>query len=130
WAVDASLVLADAFGVDADRRVAIESDLLACISRPNCAVVLVAVDGVPAALARRATTTDGTYLSSIGTRPAFRGRGLGALVTALAVRDSVAAGSELIHLGVEVDNAPALRLYERLGFATVGEPAPDLLLFR
>lgn len=128
WAVDASLVLADAFGVDANRRVALENDVLACVSRRGCSIVLVSIDGVPAAIARRATTGAGTYLSSIGTRPAFRGRGLGGLATAIAVRDALAAGSEVIHLGVEVDNEPALRLYERLGFATVGAAAPDLLL--
>jgi GNAT superfamily N-acetyltransferase len=128
WAVDASLVLAEAFGVDADRRVALEHDVIACVSRPGCAVLLVSIDGVPAAIARRATTDAGSYLSSIGTRPAFRGRGLGALATALAIRDAVAAGSEVIHLGVEADNDDALRLYERLGFATVGGAAPDMLL--
>lgn len=128
WAVDASLVLADAFGVDPGRRAALENDVLACVSRPGCAVVLLSIDGVPAAIARRATTEDGTYLSSIGTRPAFRGRGLGGLATAIAVRDALAAGSEVVHLGVEAENEPALRLYERLGFATVGEAAPDLLL--
>jgi ribosomal protein S18 acetylase RimI-like enzyme len=128
WAVDASLVLADAFGVDANRRVALENDVLACVSRPGCSVVLLSIDGVPAAIARRATTDTGSYLSSIGTRPAFRGRGLGGLATAIAVRDALAAGTEVIHLGVEVENEPALRLYERLGFATVGEAAPDLLL--
>jgi ribosomal protein S18 acetylase RimI-like enzyme len=128
WAVDASLVLVDAFGVDAQRRVALENDVLACVSRPGCSVLLVSVSGVPAAIARRATTDDGSYLSSIGTRPAFRGRGLGALATALAVRDSLAAGSPVVHLAVEVENEPALRLYERLGFATVGEAAPDMLL--
>lgn len=128
WAVDASLVLAEAFDVDAARRVALENDVLACISRPGCAVLVVSVGGVPAATARRATADDGSYLSSIGTRPAFRGRGLGALATALAIRDSLHAGSELVHLAVEADNDRALRLYERLGFATVGEAAPDLLL--
>lgn len=128
WAVDASLVLADAFGVDAERRVALENDVLACVSRAGCSVLLVSLDGVPVAIARRATTDDGSYLSSIGTRPAFRGRGLGALATALAVQDALAAGSSVIHLAVEVDNEAALRLYERLGFATVGEAAPDLLL--
>jgi GNAT superfamily N-acetyltransferase len=128
WAVDASLVLADAFGVDANRRVALEHDVLACVSRTGCAVLLVSVDGVPAAIARRATTDAGSYLSSIGTRPAFRGRGLGALATALAVRDALAAGSEVVHLAVEAENDSALRLYERLGFATVGGAAPDLLL--
>ena len=130
WAVDASLVLADAFGVDTERRVSLENDVLACVSRPGCAVLIVAVDGVPAAIARRATTRDGSYLSSIGTRPAFRGRGLGALATALAMRDAIAAGSSIVHLAVEADNEPAVRLYERLGFATVGEAAPDMLLFR
>ncbi|MBI2782356.1 MAG: GNAT family N-acetyltransferase [Chloroflexi bacterium] len=128
WAVDASLVLADAFGVDADRRVALENDVLACVSRPGCSVLLVSVAGVPAAIARRASTDDGSYLSSIGTRPAFRGRGLGTLATALAVRDALHAGSPVVHLAVEEDNDSALRLYERLGFATVGEAAPDLLL--
>lgn len=128
WAVDASLVLADAFDVDPDRRVALENDLLACVSRPGCAVLLVSIGGVPAAIARRATTKDGSYLSSIGTRPAFRNRGLGALATALAVRDALDAGSPIIHLAAEADNDAALRLYERLGFATVGEASPDLLL--
>lgn len=128
WAVDASLVLADAFGVDAERRVALENDVLACVSRPGCAVLLVSIDGAPAAIARRATTDEGSYLSSIGTRPAYRGRGLGALATALAVRDALEAGSPIVHLAVEADNEQALRLYERLGFATVGEAAPDLLL--
>lgn len=128
WAVDASLVLSDAFGVDPERRVALEHDVLACVSRPGCAVILVAVDGVPAAIARRATTGEGSYLSSIGTRPGFRGHGLGALVTALAVRDALSAGSSLVHLAAEQDNAVALRLYARLGFALVGEAAPDMLL--
>lgn len=128
WAVDASLVLADAFGVDMDRRVALENDLLACVSRPGCAVLLAAVDGVPAAIARRATTADGSYLSSIGTRRAFRRRGLGALVTARAIREALDAGSDVVHLAVEVDNQAAVHLYETLGFAIVGEPAPDMLL--
>jgi GNAT superfamily N-acetyltransferase len=128
WAVDASLVLADAFDVDPDRRVALENDLLACVSRPGCAVLLVSIGGVPAAIARRATTEDGSYLSSIGTRPAFRGRGLGALATALAIKDALDAGSPIVHLAVDVENEPALRLYERLGFATVGEASPDMLL--
>ncbi|HUQ44984.1 MAG TPA: GNAT family N-acetyltransferase [Candidatus Limnocylindria bacterium] len=128
WAVDASIVLAEAFRVGEIRRIAIENDVLACVGRPGCAVVLVSVDGEPAAIARRATTVDGSYLSSIGTRPKFQGRGLGALVTMLAVRDAIDAGSAMVHLAVEADNETARQLYERLGFAVVGDPAPDLLL--
>ncbi len=128
WAADAALVLADAFGVSTTRRVPLENDVLACVSRPGCSMLLLDVDGVPAAVARRASTGEGSYLSSIGTRPSFGGRGLGALVTLLAVCDALDAGHALVHLAVEVDNEAGRRLYERLGFALVGEPAPDLLL--
>ena len=128
WAADASLVLSDAFGVGGSRRVALENDVLACISRPGCSMLLLEIDGEPAAVARRASTADGSYLSSIGTRPRFRGQGLGALVTLLAVCDALDAGHAVIHLAVEVDNEAGVRLYERLGFQLVGDPAPDLLL--
>ncbi len=128
WAADASLVLADAFGVDGARRLALESDILACIARPGCSMLMVEVDGEPAAIARRASTADGSYLSSIGTRPRFRGRGLGAFLTLLAVCDALDDAQGLVHLAVEADNEAARRLYERLGFALVGGPTPDLLL--
>ena len=128
WAADAAIVLGDSFGVEPARRFALENDVLACISRPGCSVLLVHVDGEPAAVARRAWTAGGSYLSSIGTRPAFRGRGLGGLATALLVADALAAGSPVVHLAVEADNVGAQRLYERLGFAFVGQPTPDLLL--
>jgi ribosomal protein S18 acetylase RimI-like enzyme len=128
WATEASVVLADAFGVGEDRRVALENDVLACVSRPGCAMLLLEVDGEPAAVARRAWTPDGSYLSSIGTRPALRGSGLAALATLHAVRDALEEGGRLVHLAVEVDNEAAQRLYERLGFRLVGDPAPDLLL--
>jgi ribosomal protein S18 acetylase RimI-like enzyme len=128
WAGDASLVLADAFGVEPVRRTALENDVLACISRPGCAMLLLRVDGEPAAIARRATTDEGSYLSSIGTRLRFRRAGLGALATALILRDALSTGGPTVHLAVESDNEAARLLYEALGFALVGEPAPDLLL--
>jgi len=128
WAADASLVLADAFGVDPARLVALENDVLTCISRPGCAMLLVRIDGEPAAIARRATNEEGSYLSSIGTRPRFRRNGLGALATLLVLEDALTAGGPTIHLAVEADNEAGRLLYERLGFAVVGEPAPDLLL--
>jgi ribosomal protein S18 acetylase RimI-like enzyme len=128
WAADASLILAEAFGVEPARRLALENDVLACISRPGCAMLLLRVDGEPAAIARRATNEEGSYLSSIGTRPAFRRAGLGGFATALLLRDALAAGGPSIHLAVEADNEAARLLYEGLGFAVVGEPAPDLLM--
>ena len=127
-ATAASLVLEDAFGVDPGRRVALENDVLACVSRQGCSIVLIRVDGEPAAIARRAETRDGSYLSSIGTRPRFRRRGLGTLATTLVVGDALEVASPVVHLSVEVDNDPGRLLYESLGFAVIGAPAPDLLL--
>ncbi len=127
-ATAASHVLEDAFGVDPGRRVALENDVLACVSRPGCSILLIRVDGEPAAIARRALTPDGSYLSSIGTRPRFRRRGLGSLATAHVVADALEVASPVIHLSVEVDNQAGRNLYESLGFAVIGEPAPDLLL--
>ncbi len=128
WASDAALVLGEAFDVDPLRRIALETDVLACAARRGCSVLLLREDGIPVAMARRATVGNGSYLSSIGTRPHWRGRGYGALATALAVREAIEAGSQLIHLAVDVANVRARRLYELLGFAVLGEPVADLLL--
>jgi GNAT superfamily N-acetyltransferase len=131
WASDASLVLAEAFEVDPYRRAALEGDLLACAQRPECSVLLLFDMGEPVATARRTTVGGGTYLSSVGTRPGWRGRGHGALVTALAVCDAIGLDDEepgLVHLAVDVRNPVARRLYERLGFEVLGSPVPDLLI--
>ncbi|HLX35143.1 MAG TPA: GNAT family N-acetyltransferase [Candidatus Limnocylindrales bacterium] len=128
WAEDAALVVGEAFGVDPFRRVALETDMLACAARPGCSVVLLRHDGQPVAVARRATVAGGSYLSSIGTRPAWRGRGYGSLVTALAVVEALDAGGELVHLAVDVLNAHGQGFYEALGFAVLGDPVADLVL--
>jgi ribosomal protein S18 acetylase RimI-like enzyme len=137
WASDASLVLAESFEVDPYRRAALEADLLACASRPECFVLLLFDGEEPVTTARRTTVAGGTYMSSIGTRPGWRGRGLGALATALAVCDAIGLdgsgaassdrGGDLVHLAVDVRNPVARRLYERLGFEVVGEPVADLI---
>lgn len=121
-------VLIDAFDVDAAGRPVIEAENIASLGHPWFTQYLVRVDGVPAAAARRATFEGATYLSSIGTAGWARGRGLGSLVTQVAAAEAVAAGSEWTYLGVFADNVVAIGVYERAGFARVGEPAPDLLL--
>lgn len=124
---DLGLVLAESFGALPGRAAELAADLRTTLDDPRVTLVLVRVDGEPAAAAK-ATTFDGlTYLSSIGTRVAFRGRGLAGLATRHAL---VVAGGRRprgTYLGVFADNEPALRLYARLGFASVGE-SPDMLL--
>ena len=121
------LVLAESFGALPARAAELAADLRRTLDDPRIVLVLVRVDGEPAACAK-ATTFDGlTYLSSIGTRDAFRGRGLAGLATRHAMAVSGAGRPGSAYLGVFSGNEPALRLYARLGFASLGE-APDLLL--
>ena len=106
---DIGRVLAESFGAATSRGPELAADLAITLDDPRVLLVLARVDGEPAAVAK-ATTFDGlTYLSSIGTREPFRGRGLARLVTrhamALAGRES-----RFAYLGVWSGNAPALRV--------------------
>jgi ribosomal protein S18 acetylase RimI-like enzyme len=121
-------VLLDAFDVDAERRPGIERETVTSLGHPWFTHYLLRFDGEPAAVARRATFDGVSYLSSIGTAAWARGRGFGTIVTRVATADSLAAGSEWTHLGVVVENAVAIGVYERSGFELVGGPCPDLLL--
>ncbi|MEO3771025.1 GNAT family N-acetyltransferase [Micromonospora sp. B9E7] len=59
-------------------------------------------------------------LGNVTTHPRWRGRGLGAAVVAalcVRLRETV----EHVTLNVKVDNRPAVRLYERVGFTRVAE---------
>ena len=125
---DVALVLCESFAVEPDRRDRIIVDTAIGLEDPEQYVTLVRLRGEPVAVARRTTFDGVSYLSAIGTRPSFQGLGLGRLVTAEAARDAVAADSRWTYLGVYRDNDVAMRLYERLGFASVGPPVPDLVL--
>jgi ribosomal protein S18 acetylase RimI-like enzyme len=120
-------VLLIAFGVGDDRRPGLVVETRSSLMDPRFTHYLVRRDGLPVAVARRATFDGLSYLSSIGTVDAARGLGLGRFVTAIAMVDAAAGGSEWIHLGVFADNVPARRLYESLGFAMSGDPGPDMV---
>jgi predicted GNAT family acetyltransferase len=55
-------------------------------------------------------------IGNVYTRRDRRGRGLGGRVTAAVVSDLAARGTGTIALNVAPGNAPAVRVYERLGF--------------
>lgn len=121
-------VLLEAFGVDAERGPGVAQETVASLGDERFTHYLARLDGVPVAVARRATFDGLTYLSSIGTVERARGRGLGRLVTAMATVDAAADGSEWVHLGVFADNVAAFTLYESLGFVPSGPPGPDMML--
>ncbi|MCI4327416.1 MAG: GNAT family N-acetyltransferase [Thermoplasmata archaeon] len=58
-------------------------------------------------------------IAGVYTRPEYRGRGVAQAVTAAVCRAAEARGA-VATLFVREENAPALRAYEKLGFATVG----------
>lgn len=64
---------------------------------------------------KRHSETDGEVYV-VGVDPAAQGRGLGKLVTLLGLNHLAEAGVSAIHLYVEGDNTPAVKLYEGLGF--------------
>lgn len=121
-------VLGEAFAVEPDRVGAIEEETLVLLGREEFHACLIRVDGEPASAARRTTLAGASYLSSIGTRPRFRGLGLGRLVSEAVLRDAIDAGSRWTYLGVFADNDVARRMYDGLGFVPIGGPAPDLIL--
>lgn len=59
------------------------------------------------------------HLHGLGVRPGERGRGLGAALTAAAVRGLLADGADWVSLGMWDDNNGARRIYHRLGLRTL-----------
>jgi len=58
------------------------------------------------------------HLHGLGVLPTARRTGAGAALTAVATRAALAAGAELVSLGMYADNDVARRIYQRLGFRT------------
>ncbi|MBB3963221.1 GNAT family N-acetyltransferase [Rhizobium metallidurans] len=56
----------------------------------------------------------------MGILPSFRGQGLGERLIRVTIDDALAKGLVRIELSVHADNARAIRLYERVGFAREG----------
>jgi ribosomal protein S18 acetylase RimI-like enzyme len=129
-AQDLALVIGEAFHVLEGRRANLAAEIALTLEQPHFHACLIRVDGKPVATGERYTFDGASYLSSIGTRPAWRGRGLAGLVTLALARDSIASGVDLVYLGVYADNAPAIRLYDRLGFRLLGPRSSDMLLER
>jgi ribosomal-protein-alanine N-acetyltransferase len=60
------------------------------------------------------------YIQTLEVHPAFRGRGIGAELLVRAEESARSAGAHIINLHVDIENAAAIRLYERRGYARQG----------
>jgi len=121
-------VIGESFHIPESRHPNLTAEVELTLQQPSFHAYLLRIDGEPVATGERYSFDGASYLSSIGTRPAWRGRGLGSLITLALARDSVASGFDLVYLGVYADNTRAIRLYERLGFATLGSCSAEMLL--
>ena len=120
-------VLVASFGAPSARVPELAADLRLALDDPRIVLAIARIDGVPASAAK-VTSFDGhSYVSSVGTLPRFRGLGLAGLVTRHALATTGTRDHNTVYLGAFSGNRPAQRLYERLGFASIGE-SPDLLL--
>ncbi|VTR75570.1 GNAT family N-acetyltransferase [Cellulomonas hominis] len=90
-------------------------------SRPGPSGGHVRLTGVIGASPRtgRTDTRRAAHLHGLGVRPGERGRGLGAALTAAAVRALLADGADWVSLGMWDDNDGARRVYHRLGLRTL-----------
>jgi ribosomal protein S18 acetylase RimI-like enzyme len=108
--------------------------------RPGDAGVIAEVDGepvgaawhrhFPSAMPGYGFVAEQIPEISLGVEPAWRSRGIGrALLTTLA-QQARAAGIPALSLSVDATNAPALALYQSMGFRTAGGSAsnPTMLL--
>jgi ribosomal protein S18 acetylase RimI-like enzyme len=125
---DLALVIGDAFHIPEGRRASLAAEVDLTMQQPRFHACLIRMNGEPVATGERYTFDGATYISSIGTRPEWRGLGLGRHITLTLARDSIADGVDLVYLGVYADNARAIRLYDRLGFGMLGPRSADMLL--
>jgi [ribosomal protein S18]-alanine N-acetyltransferase len=66
---------------------------------------------------------DEAEILTVAVEAASRGKGVGRALIGEALRQASNAGARVMFLEVGTDNAPALALYGRFGFARVGERA-------
>jgi ribosomal protein S18 acetylase RimI-like enzyme len=123
-----ALVIGDAFHIPLGRRQNLAAEISLTLEQTRFHAYLIRLDGQPVATGERYTFDGASYISSIGVRPEWRGMGFGRHITLALARDAVAAGTDLVYLGVYADNARAIRLYDRLGFGMLGQRSAEMLL--
>jgi ribosomal protein S18 acetylase RimI-like enzyme len=77
------------------------------------------VDGALVATAGTHVWSRAEGVAAIGnvfTQPDYRGRGYATACTGAVAQDAITAGLDTVILNVRVDNAPAIQVYEKLGF--------------
>ncbi|MFI6100318.1 GNAT family N-acetyltransferase [Lentzea sp. NPDC051213] len=89
-------------------------------------VLLLALEGGAAVgfLAGGPQGTDTAYINYVGVHPDAWGKGVGEALLRALPEALITRGYKAAELLVYVDNPRGVRLYERLGWIKVGDPAP------
>jgi ribosomal protein S18 acetylase RimI-like enzyme len=93
----------------------------------NSETSVIEIDGERAGRLRVVRAPDHVELAGIQLLPAHQGHGIGTHLVEQILTDARKAGLP-VRLSVEKDNPRARALYQRLGFAVVGETESDVLL--
>lgn len=90
------------------------------LNNPSC-LYLAAVDGdTLVGYIGVQTVLDEGYINNVAVSPEYRRRGIAAALISLLAEQAQAIGLAFMTLEVRESNAPAIALYEKLGFTTVG----------
>ena len=127
---DARVLLRDAIAPDLPRLHMIEvasnpspwseAMLAGELSRPGARVRVLQADGVVAGFCCTWLVADALQVLEVAVDPAARRRGFGRRLLDDARADARSRGAVVIQLEVRAHNAPAIALYEALGFVRVG----------
>ena len=75
------------------------------------------VDGEPAGICKLAIRGERGWIAGVGVAPPHRGAGIGEALMRAVLEEARTRGLREVSLEVLVQNEPAIRLYEKLGFA-------------
>lgn len=94
--------------------------VIAALAEPTTRAWLAEHAGDPVGFALFRRVADELELLRLGVDPAWRRAGIGGELVARGLADGLDSGASFCHLEVRSGNAPARRLYARLGFAEAG----------
>lgn len=96
------------------------SQCLGVLAMPGVSLMIACIDEVPAGFAMTRIVADEAELLLLAVVPAHQRHGIGGALLREVIAECERAGVTKLHLEVRAGN-PALALYDRAGFAKVGE---------
>lgn len=97
-----------------------ENSVRSELSNPLSVWLVAEENGVVRGYVGSQTVLDETDMMNIAVHPDFRRKGIAAALITKLVSQLKARGSRILRLEVRESNAPAIALYESLGFAQLG----------